>query len=105
DDDHIDDQWDAVVAAAASLGGYFDTTQVHEADHIALEHGGRKRSLEADLLRKRARRLLSRTFQKFARKERYRFITLTLRTDSYPHSSTPQRTIRVWKLTTQPESN
>ncbi|THY87226.1 hypothetical protein D6C95_07386 [Aureobasidium pullulans] len=26
DDDHIDDQWDAVVAAAASLGGYFDTT-------------------------------------------------------------------------------
>lgn len=28
DDDHIDDQWDAVVAAAASLGGYFDTTRL-----------------------------------------------------------------------------
>ncbi|THW14478.1 hypothetical protein D6D23_09367 [Aureobasidium pullulans] len=49
DDDHIDDQWDAVVAAAASLGGYFDTTQVHEADHIALEHGGRKSSVSEEL--------------------------------------------------------
>lgn len=28
DDDHIDDQWDAVVAAADSLGGYFDTTRL-----------------------------------------------------------------------------
>ena len=28
DDDHIDDQWDAVVAAAASLGGYFDMTRL-----------------------------------------------------------------------------
>ncbi|THV76905.1 hypothetical protein D6D29_08377 [Aureobasidium pullulans] len=51
---------------------------VHEADHNALEYGGRKligvvcqRSLEADLLRKRARRLLSRTIQKFARKEKF----------------------------------
>ncbi|CAD0058296.1 unnamed protein product, partial [Aureobasidium pullulans] len=97
DDDHIDDQWDAVVAAAASLGGYFDTTQVHEADHIALEHGGRKRSLETDLLRKRARRLLILTVQKFARKGKFHLTIWTLRTDIYPHSSTLQESMS-WEL-------
>ncbi|THW00803.1 hypothetical protein D6D26_05529 [Aureobasidium pullulans] len=75
---------------------------VHEADHNALEHGGRKligvvcqRSLEADLLRKRARRLLSRTYQKFARKEKFHLTIWTLRTDIYPHSSTLQESISI----------
>ncbi|KEQ85410.1 hypothetical protein M438DRAFT_364503 [Aureobasidium pullulans EXF-150] len=55
-----------------------------------------QRSLETDLLRKRARRLLNLTIQKFARKERYRFDSLILRMDSYPRSSTRRRMIWTW---------
>ncbi|TIA62193.1 hypothetical protein D6C83_02961 [Aureobasidium pullulans] len=55
-----------------------------------------QRSLETDLLRKRARRLLNLTIQKFARKERYRFDSSTLRMDSYPHSSTRHGMIWTW---------
>ncbi|THW78810.1 hypothetical protein D6D19_01658 [Aureobasidium pullulans] len=39
DDDHIDDQWDAVVAAAASLGGYFDTTRLTDDSNVSEEPG------------------------------------------------------------------
>ncbi|THZ16546.1 hypothetical protein D6C91_06310 [Aureobasidium pullulans] len=40
DDDHIDDQWDAVVAAAASLGGYFDTTRLTDDSNSVSEEPG-----------------------------------------------------------------
>ncbi|TIA58169.1 hypothetical protein D6C77_05705 [Aureobasidium pullulans] len=52
-----------------------------------------QRSLETDLLRKRARRLLILTVQKFARKEKFQFTIWTLRTDIYPHSSTLQESM------------